>query len=71
MTDQTSNQSVSFSEAKQPAEFTDQEIEQQSVMDIAQGEPKLDYEPEAENKLIPEHNTTAHIPDGSTIAEMK
>ena len=71
MTDQKSKQPANSSEVKQPEEMSDREIEQQSVMDVAQGEIKLDREQKAENDLAHEQNITAHIPGGGTIADVK
>ena len=51
MTDFKSKQPTNSAEVKQPEELSDRKIEEQSVMDVAKGQLKLDEDTEAENKL--------------------
>ena len=69
MTDQI-NQNIDFSEAEKPSSFMEREIEKQSATDAAQVEQEFTREQEAENKVSHEQNITAHVPGGSTIADV-
>lgn len=70
MTDQKPDRPIDFSEAKQPSSFIEREAQKQSTSDAAQLEQEFTYEQQAENKVAHEQNITAHIPGGSTIADI-
>ena len=70
MTDQKSDRHVDFSEAKQPSDIMEREAQKNSTSDAAQLEQEFTPEQQAENKIAHEQNITAHIPGGSTIADV-
>ena len=69
MTEQN-NQPVDFSEANKPSSYIEREAQKEGTADAAQTEQEFTYEQQAENKIAHEQNITAHIPGGSTIADV-
>lgn len=69
MTDRKPNQNINFSEANQFDNLKMSRAEK-SPLDVAQIEQKFTREQKAENELAHEQNISAHIPGGSTIADV-
>ncbi|MGV2827146.1 hypothetical protein [Myxosarcina sp. GI1(2024)] len=70
MTDQKPNQPIDLSEANQPSDFIERETEKPNPSDEVQSEQDFTYEQTAENKIAHQQNVTAHIPGGSTDADL-
>jgi hypothetical protein len=70
MTNQKPDQNTNFSEANQFDNLKMSRVEKQSTSESAKIEQKFTREQKAENELAHEQNITAHIPGGSTIADV-
>lgn len=63
MNEQKSNQPIDVSDANKHSEYLEQEAKKETNQELT-------YEQQAENEIAHEQNITAHVPGGSTIADI-
>lgn len=69
MSEQKSHQPIDLSNARQPSEYLEREA-QKNASDAVESQRELIDESKPENELAHKQNVTAHIPGGSTIADV-
>lgn len=70
MSEQKSHQPIDLSNARKPSEYLEREAQKQNESDTVESQRELIDESKPENELAHEQNITAHIPGGSTIADV-